>query len=220
MATSGPREVPAALAGELGELYGVEQDLEAVRTYCERLLREFDDFASADWTLLSALSEAAVIRYARCFTSGGRVNLDPAILGPKAREAHNWLWDLRNKHIAHSVNEFEHWSVIVHVVEPPDPPMVQHVSMGTGRVGGLPPDMVESLLALCDIVLEHLKLRIERLRVSVEEAVLSRPMDEVYSWSLPAIFPPSRGLDVAQNRLQRRRGGRPETPNPADQASS
>lgn len=214
MATSGPREIPADLAGELGELYGVEQDLEATKDYCERLRRELSDFTSADWTLVYALSEAAVVRYARCFTNGTRVNLDPSLLGPNAREVHNWLWNLRNKHVAHSVNEFESWSVIVHVVEPPDPAAVHHVSMGAGRVGGLSPDLVESLLSLCDITLEHLRPRIERLRASVEEAVLSRPIDEVYSWRQPAPFPPSTGLDVARDRSQRKRR---KPPNPAAQ---
>jgi hypothetical protein len=214
MATSGPREVPPDLAGELGELYGVEQDLEATKDYCERLRRELSDFASADWTLVYALSEAAVVRYVRCFTKGIRLSLDPEYLTPTGREVHSWFLNLRNKHIAHSVNEFENWSVVVHVVEAPDPAAVHHVSMGAGRIGGLSLDLVESLFALCDTALEHLRPRIERLRLSVEEAVLSRPIDEVYSWRQPAPFPPSTGLHVARDRSQRKKR---KSPNPAAQ---
>ena len=200
MATSGPREVPPALAGELGELYGVEQDLEAAKNYCERLKRELSDFASADWVLVEALSEAAIIRYARCFTTGSRINLDPALLEPEARKVHDWFWNLRSKHIAHSVNEFENWSVTVHVVEPPDPPAVYGVSMGAGRVGGLSPELVGMLEVLCDVLLAYLGSRIEKKRAAVEEAVHSRPMDEVYSWGEPLVFPPPSGLDVARRR--------------------
>jgi hypothetical protein len=217
MATSGPREVPAALAGELGELQGLEQDLEAAKQYCVRLQRELSDPASADWIAVQALSEAAIIRYARCFTTGSRERLTPESLELDAREDHDWSYNLRDKHIAHSVNECERWSVTVHVIEPPDPPAVQHVSMGSARWEGLPLELAERLQFLCDFFLEELRLRSERVRASVEETVLSRPIDEVYAWPVSNPFPPSTGLDVSrQRKWQRRRTpastGRPASP--------
>lgn len=215
MATSGPREVPAALAGELGELYGLEQDLETVKEYCERLKRGFSDLASADLTVLQALSEAAIIRYARCFIDGQRVKLDPNSLGLEARKDHDWFWNLRRKHIAHSVNEFEKWSVIVHVVEPPDPPLVQHISMGSTRVEGLSLDLAENLQFLCDAFLTDLRPEIERTRVLVEGAVLSTPIDEVYAWPEPVPFPPPTGLDVSRDRKRRGRRTLASTVRPA-----
>jgi len=55
---------------------------------------------------------AAVIAYARCFATGKRTGLTPSDLEdiglPEgADEVHQWLWHMRNKHVAHSVNPFE-----------------------------------------------------------------------------------------------------------------
>ena len=81
-------------------------------------LVEADRQALVDGTFVShnALREAAVIRYGRCFASGVRESLSHALLQSAPTDlqsAHLHFIDLRNKHVAHSVNEFEETDVVI-----------------------------------------------------------------------------------------------------------
>ncbi len=122
---------PVPGAARLASLVGLKSDMEQVVQYCDRMIERyagshlkkspFDivgftthvDFL--DW---EALSTAACISYARCFVSGVRQSLDANLLAnAKANfaETHTFILNLRNKHIAHSVNSFEENSVSVHI---------------------------------------------------------------------------------------------------------
>ena len=111
----------------------MKSDLEQVIKYCDRMIERyagphlkkspFDivgfttpvDFV--DW---EALSIAACISFARCFSSGVRQSLDSDLLSAvdiEINTLHNFVLDFRNKHIAHSVNSFEENSVTVHLGE-------------------------------------------------------------------------------------------------------
>ena len=118
-------------AARLASLAGLKSDLEQVVDCCDRMIDRyagphlkkspFDivgftthvDFL--DW---EALSAAACIAYARCFVSGVRQSLDAELLAlaeQELRETHDFTINLRNKHIAHSVNSFEENSVTVQI---------------------------------------------------------------------------------------------------------
>lgn len=121
------------VAERLASLAGIKADLEQVAEYCDRMIERyagahlkkspFDIVGFAthldliDW---EALSTAASVAYARCFVSGVRQSLDPALLSgedAELRSTHDFILNLRNKHVAHSVNSFEENSVTVHVEE-------------------------------------------------------------------------------------------------------
>ncbi|MGB7542427.1 MAG: hypothetical protein WBM28_10475, partial [Burkholderiales bacterium] len=70
-----------------------------------------------DW---GALSTAACISYAKCFSSGVRQSLDSDLLSTadtELKKLHHFVVNLRDKHIAHSVNSFEENFVTVHIGE-------------------------------------------------------------------------------------------------------
>lgn len=124
---------PIPAAARFASLAGIRSDLQQVITYCDRMIERyagphlkktlFDivgfttplDFV--DW---EALSTAACISYARCFSSGVRQSLDSDLLNTadiELKTLHNFVVNFRDKHIAHSVNSFEENLVTVHIGE-------------------------------------------------------------------------------------------------------
>lgn len=129
---------PIPAAARLASLAGIKSDLEQVITYCDRMIERdagahlkktpFDivgfttplDFV--DW---EALSTAACISYAKCLSSGVRQSLDSNLLSIAGRELktlHDFAINVRNKHIAHSVNSFEENLVTLHITIPSPKP--------------------------------------------------------------------------------------------------
>jgi hypothetical protein len=100
-------DVPSAeiLAGQ----WSLLSDLKFVSDCCERLLQLHADEAR-DGVVVQALWTSALVAYARCFASGKRPGIREADLATLEGEPvafHRFLIDMRNKHIAHSVNSFE-----------------------------------------------------------------------------------------------------------------
>src|SRR5687767_4435285 len=92
MANWSPRKVPEHIAGELAEYYSIGVDLRLAKAYCERVKRERQDPTKPSQEafiqsveLQMGLQEAAVVRYARCFTQGKRVRLDEGWLAGDER---------------------------------------------------------------------------------------------------------------------------------------
>lgn len=111
-----PQDAPVVrceseFAALLADLVSIRSDLLQTEQLCERLL----DFLrtrspNQDPLIVDALWGAALVRYARCFTTGKRVRLDPAILSHLPGDpigTHNYYKNQRDKLIAHSVNAFE-----------------------------------------------------------------------------------------------------------------
>jgi len=64
---------------------------------------------SEDKVVEHSLWTTALITYVRCFTSGVRTRLDRSIFGDDEEmlRKHDYYKDIRDKHLAHSVNPFE-----------------------------------------------------------------------------------------------------------------
>src|SRR5712691_7038815 len=105
--------VDFAEAKMLADLEGLTQDLGAVVETCSRLA-DLLQVESKDHILLEALWTSALIRYARCFAEGKRYGLEDSIFGGLNGDpigTHRVFIDIRNKHIAHSVNPLEQMHV-------------------------------------------------------------------------------------------------------------
>jgi hypothetical protein len=98
-------------AHRLADLTGVERDLQWVIAACAELVRKDSRYAKDDLAR-EALHDAALIRYGRCFKEGRRdafqiprswIDELPAEL----RATHEEALSVRDKHIAHSVNDWE-----------------------------------------------------------------------------------------------------------------
>jgi len=114
-----PLDSPAAAL--VAEMHGVVFDLQAAAFTCHLFLDEKAPLAPA---LFEPVATAAVIRYARCFSSGVRPKMPAEIIGTldeSQRALHQYILDLRNKFLAHSVNPYERNYATAMVPEEPSP---------------------------------------------------------------------------------------------------
>jgi hypothetical protein len=78
---------------------------------CSRLINVLEA-EDADAVVVQALWASALVTYTRCFETGKRPGIDRAIFHSLGFEGdvdawHGYLKDMRDKHVAHSVNPFE-----------------------------------------------------------------------------------------------------------------
>lgn len=96
-------------AETLADLYGVAYDLDSAIELCHKAL-SLSKEAPDDYQLVEAVITAAVVRYFRCLNTGVRLGIqssDLEQLSEEDRSTHNYLKDLRDKFVVHSVNPFE-----------------------------------------------------------------------------------------------------------------
>lgn len=91
----------------MADLVFVREDLQHVARCC-------DELAKMGWslnqrTILQALVDSALVRYRRCFKKGVRTLITKflELLSEEDRRLHDYLIAYCDKHIAHSVNNFE-----------------------------------------------------------------------------------------------------------------
>lgn len=131
---------PVPEAKRMASLISIEQDLSGVVEYCDLMDKKLaiKDWNSIEW---EAFSAAAVVRYARCFTSGVREPLNEQLLDAAdddLRQAHNYFIALRSKHVAHSVNPFEENDVTVQIATHyKSSTEIQSINSHHGRLLGL-----------------------------------------------------------------------------------
>jgi hypothetical protein len=108
-------DYPVKLTGpdtyRLADMAGVHMDLRTVTGTCAQLQRKVQRESDA-MLELEAMQAFALIRYGRCFKGGVRTAflIPPewiAALPAELRHAHADFLALRDKHIAHSVNDWE-----------------------------------------------------------------------------------------------------------------
>ncbi|NDL61000.1 hypothetical protein [Phytoactinopolyspora mesophila] len=157
-------------------------DLQFVVSCCERLHAELNR-DQADGLVIQALWSAAVVAYARCFGTGKRQAVSVAdVEGLGALELHEWVMNMRNKHVAHAVNPFEKVDIGA-VLSKPD--------STTGQVEGIAEILIKWVSAMPDDVAELARLAhalLERINPTYEEqgkAVLAEAnaldIEELYS---------------------------------------
>ena len=151
--------VPEAML--LASLHSIRHDLLGTLEYCAHLkAMETGNYNPILW---EALSSAAVIRYARCFSPGSRQQLDHKLLktAPEhLRAEHECFIAVRSKHVAHSVNEFEENDVTVTVCEDGASMSISGIGAQHGRVMGLDFEGPRRLVELVTWVERHVNQQI------------------------------------------------------------
>lgn len=171
-------------AARLADLGSILQDLTYVMGCCERLvpLLENDE---KDGVLVEALWSGALVGYSRCFASGKRLGLDESILQDLPGEPldlHQFMRDMRDKRVAHSVNPFEQVRVGA-ILSPPDAddPRVEGIATLSLRSIASSVDGAKGLWKLA----QTLRARVAELGRETEEEVLAEarllPVEELYA---------------------------------------
>lgn len=123
-------------AKRLADLAGIRDDLEQIQGYLDILDQQIAR-NYREYYVWEAITAAIATAYGRCFNEGVRERLPHTLLNsaPSAvRATHDYLIDLRNKHVAHSVNEYEHNYLVVRLsYEAGRPVGISDVSVQTSR---------------------------------------------------------------------------------------
>ena len=177
-------EVDYPEARKLADVHSILQELKSVMETCMRL-RELLKEDPKDWLLMESLWTAALLRYSRCFASGKRHGLSEDIykdLPGDAVGVHRLYENLRNKHIAQSVNPFEQVKVgLILSPEKSQEKKVMDVSPFLMKLVATTDDDVRQLGALVKVFVKELMKNGEQYGEEVLRIGRSLPIDELYS---------------------------------------
>ena len=180
-------------AKRLADLGAIVQDLGSIMKICSRLKKMLKE-KSQDSLLIESLWTTALIKYARCFKSGKRFGLDESILdGLKGEphKVHKLYLDMRDKHIAHSVNPFEQMQVGL-VLSPKDSNEKKVVGVATLSMRHMVTDVegVHQLGLLSKVLLEKVCDIAKQYENKALERGKTIPIDDLYKRARPCITAP------------------------------
>ena len=168
----------------LADLASQANDLQATTDMCNLALAEFTKESSIIG-LLEALTNAAVVRYSRCFNKGVRAKIPNSLLGGLSKNQnkdHKFFIALRNKYIAHSVNVFEETKIVACLVpEERGPRGVASIGMQHDRLASLGANDFTRLKALSSELHQRMSNLIEEEKRKVLEAARKLPVAGLYS---------------------------------------
>lgn len=164
-----PVRISGPEANRLADMHGVQQDLEWLIKLCDKILRYKASGPRPDSIEMEALEGAALIRYGRCFKRGVRTAfiLDAqwiAKLPPELQAAHRDFEALRDKHVAHSVNDWE-LNIPVAVLRQDaetGESQVSSVSVQSHRIIGQTPESIDQLKQLAESLLALIRIEFVR----------------------------------------------------------
>ncbi len=173
-------------ARDLADRASIQQDLTFVVETLSRLadlLRE----GSEDHVLLRSYWSAALVAYVRCFASGKRVGLSESVFEgiagteEPAVDVHRFYKNMRDKHIAHSVNPFDQVEVGL-VLSPPASQERRVEGVATLSMSLTAPVLegVESLRELALIAREKNRAEGKRLEEAVLRVGHQQGLDALY----------------------------------------
>jgi hypothetical protein len=179
---------PATLSGpegyRLADMQGVLSDLQWVVDACRLIHEKMAVRQAQDTVEIEALQAAALIRYGRCFSGGTRTAfiLDAEWLQslPDALQtAHGDFVTLRDKHVAHSVNDWEINVPVVHLRQVAgEPTTVSSIGVQQHRVVAVSSDSIDSLCTLACALLSNVQNALDAERQRLLVYVRTRPVAE------------------------------------------
>jgi len=189
-------------ATEMADYHAILLDLGFVMQCCTELLVLLEK-PKQDGPHVRALFTAALVAYVRCFSTGVRsakVNPDIFASIEGALQRHQSIKDMRDKHIAHSVNAFEDTSIGAVLS---DPAAGQKTVRGTITLTGSrvsdSAEGIKQIGSLAKIAFESTKARFDALQVDVLAEARALNIDELYARQTPRFTAP--GYDtVAKSR--------------------
>lgn len=167
----------------LADLASIHQDLVFTRDALMRLIQLLTD-GSQDHILIQSYWSAALVAYVRCFSTGKRYGLTPDIYKhlDGAIDCHNYYKDMRDKHIAHSVNPFEQVTVDVQL-SPSDSDKKEVLGVAVLTMKFMVPEVngVVDCLRLTSVALKHIVDRCKEYENKVLEVAKGMPIEQLYS---------------------------------------
>ena len=186
-------DVEFSEAKRLADLASIIRDLQATVETCRRvvaLLEAKED----DPIVLEGLWSAALVRYVRCFAFGKRYGLTEEVFEGLQGDpigAHRWYKNMRDKHVAHSVNPYE--QVRVGVVLSPEKSNERKV-LGVSTLAGsyICPDKkgVEQLGMLATVLIKKVGKLGKECESQVLDIAKNLPIDQLYNRATSRVVAP------------------------------
>ncbi len=191
-------EVQMREAIYLADLNGIQIDLQATIDLCNRLLN-ICKVRQLDYELSEALSIAILVKYSRSFVTGVRKKLSidnvPGLTNDEL-EKHNQFIALRNKHIAHSVNEFEENMVKAYYNdERVYAEGITSISVQHARLTSLSVNDAEIIIGLSTKVIDYVNMEMKTEKAKILELVRNQPIKKVLSGGIKAFNPKMTNVD-------------------------
>jgi hypothetical protein len=192
----------------LADMHGVLQDLEWLIALCKRILRYRARGPRPDSTEMEALEGAALIRYGRCFKGGARnaFVLDKqwiAGLSQELQDAHRDFVALRDKHIAHSINDWELNIPIANLRQDAKTgeSQVSNVTVQGHRIIGQTRESIDQLKRLAESLLTLIRIEFDAETARVLVIAKQIPITELEArLTEPAVRTGMRRLDKSRGR--------------------
>ncbi|MDO8724357.1 MAG: hypothetical protein Q7J31_19310 [Syntrophales bacterium] len=172
-------------AKQLGDIASILMDLQTVVEMCKRIAVLLES-KNEDHILMDALWSMSLVRYVRCFTSGKRYGLKMEELFNNLKGdpigAHQFYKNMRDKHVAHSVNPYEQMHVGL-VLSPPDSEKQEVVGVSILHGTYLCPqiDGVKQLGTLAEVALNHVRNIGKEYQDLVMEKGKKLPIGDLYA---------------------------------------
>jgi hypothetical protein len=174
-------------AKRLSDLFGVHFDLLWCRDYCDKYLEAYANIEqrSSESRHLECFSVYIFVKYGRCFKGGIRstsIEQFLATLAPEDRELHQLVINIRDKYIAHSVNDLESHKVRVWLNPEEEGRKINDVNIEGHYLAGPDPELFEKLKQLIDKILSWISAEQKQEREKLVQLVGQRfELDKLYS---------------------------------------
>ena len=149
----------------LADLVGIEYDLKSTIEWCERYDYLMQD-TEQRW-LIEPLTTAILVRFIRAVGGGIRYPRTKHILSVLSdieRDDYEHFKNIRDKHAAHSVNEFESNQVKAYYIEENIEKGVNNIQTGCCRIVGLSCEEILKLHNICKLLLKKVESEIKSER--------------------------------------------------------
>jgi hypothetical protein len=174
-------------AKRLADLVGVAIDLEACRDYCDKYLQARANLTrpTNETRHLECFSVYVFVKYGRCFKGGVRRGVEKELettLSGEDLVLHQLIIDIRDKYIAHSVNELESHKVRVWLNPQELGKKINNVNVESHYLAGPETALFERLKCLVDKLVSWLEVEKRREEESLTLIVQNRyDLNELYS---------------------------------------
>lgn len=188
---------------ELEDIASLRRDIELAKLFATEHVRVSAESTFSTRSPEFSMAIAAVVMYGRAFATGVR-GTKPEIddLAKDLQEFHQYVIDLRNKHVAHSVSAHENVAVIAYLTNNSfQPPGIERLGQVHMEYAPMTVAEAESLIALCDVHLERLAVRSNRVRQRVFDELVELGKDAIYAF--PDVAPSTSTANVGKPRKRR-----------------
>jgi len=184
MATNTFAEISLPEARLLADLTGISYDLKRARDFATRLKSALV-IRSPEASLVEPLTIASIVQYCRPFASGRRQNLNDrvlAVFSADQRSRHDWIRDVRDKHIAHSVNTFEESRPIARYwIERVEKEGIASIECNHHRVVGISTNDADAIVELSTVLLDFIADWMKAEKARILAIIRQMPLEHVLS---------------------------------------